>query len=70
MKDEDVILRVRDLCGGGGRVRTLKRSNPKHNDTFCFAVTGKENVRRVLTAVKPWLGERRAAKARELLELL
>lgn len=64
MVDQDVIRRLQVLIGG--KTRLIQRANPKWNDTLLLDVNGVA-ARKVMAAVRPWLGERRGAKVDSLL---
>lgn len=70
MTDEDVVRRVAVLCGGGGSVRTRKRVNRDHQTTFEFQLCAKGRLLVVLTAIRPWMGQRRGKLIDEMVSVL
>lgn len=64
MTDKDVIQRVKSLCQTDTSIRTAQRNDWK--EIYCFSVTKKEDLRRVITAIEPWMSVRRTAKIVEL----
>lgn len=69
MRDEDVVQRVKALCGGGGAVRRVERRQG-HHTTFRFQLCDRERLKIVLTAILPYMGNRRSEKIQELLEAI
>jgi hypothetical protein len=70
MKDEDVVRRFADIVDAGTvRVsRRRNRVNREHHHTIYIWECGRwADTERILHAFLPYLGARRAAKARELL---
>lgn len=67
--DVDVAERLRDILGCGNiRPRAAKKST--HRPTVIYQIARAEDVRRILTAIRPWMGERRGKKIDSLLEIL
>jgi hypothetical protein len=64
MSDQDVIERVHALFPGQYRVDRLK--NPRHKDRHWWRISGPPVIE-FITLVRPWLGERRQARADELV---
>lgn len=64
MTDQDTIRRLHAIAGCGG-VTAGKDSRPNHSPTWRWRVAEAWEVRRILRAIRPWLGRRRGAKADE-----
>ena len=69
MCDYDIVKRFRDVFSVG-RIVTQQPKNPKHNTIYCWDVYGASNTRRILLALLPYLGERRAYHALNRLDLI
>jgi hypothetical protein len=69
MRDRDVVERWALVVGCGQKVRCEKRAvrNPAHSDIYRCEIAKRVDVRRVLTMFLPYLGERRAERARQVL---
>ena len=66
MCDEDVVRRFARVVGAG-RVRQHYSGNERHRPSWEWSVGTYDDCRRILLAFLPHLGDRRAAKAREVL---
>lgn len=70
MKDEDVVRRFADVVGAG-HIRPSKRRNrinrENHHDIYIWECGRWADAARILHQFLPYLGERRSAKAREML---
>jgi hypothetical protein len=68
MCDQDVVERFAELMGYG-RVHHYPRSiaNPKHKDIWYWQVARRSDCKRIVEMFLPYLGERRSARAREIL---
>lgn len=65
--DEDVIRRFHRIIGMG-RVRgPYNHKRPNSKPAYVWRLTGVVGVSEVLLAFAPWLGERRSARAAEVL---
>lgn len=69
--DEDVIQKLRTIIGFGA-IYPFTRTNPREGgvpwkDGHEWATTNFEHTQAFIAAVWPWLGERRKARAHELL---
>lgn len=62
MTDKDIIDRICNLTGLG-RVRILPSRNEKYKQAFNWGL-GSLNAVSFLNVIMPWLGERRAARAK------
>lgn len=67
MTDEDTIRRLHAVVGCGN-VTAQATTNPRHLSTWKWKTADAWEVRRFLHLVRPWLGDRRGAKADEALE--
>ncbi len=67
MTDEDTVSRFCEIVGSG-RVRGPEDRGPGHKPMFLLDVAARADVRRIILAFLPWLGRRRTAKAKQLLE--
>lgn len=65
MTDKDIVYRLQAVFGTGTVVET-KTSQAHHKRTWKWSVCG-ENARAVMTAIRPWMGERRGARIDEAL---
>lgn len=70
MTDEDVVAKFARICGGYVTGPKTRRSTPHSNrkPTWSWAIYRKDDVVALLQAFLPYLGKRRAAKAREALK--
>lgn len=73
MTDRDVIERIDALVPSNGiSVRPshtpVKGNGGKPRDIYAWRVSGPEKVTAVINAILPYLGKRRTARAREVLE--
>lgn len=69
MTDRDVVERFAALMGVG-RVRRRQRSNrPNEKPIFEWYVYEAAEVARIIEMLRPWFGERRSARAAEMLEV-
>ena len=68
MTDQDVVDRVQQLvpCAGGVSVRL--RKDPRHKTMYVWRLSGHERVAEVLEQLMPLLGERRRARAQQVLD--
>ena len=67
MCDRDVVDRFAAICGCG-TIYVQQRRNPKHSDAHRWVASRRFEVEDVLLALMPWFGDRRAAKAAEILK--
>jgi hypothetical protein len=67
MTDLDIIRRLQQVTGVGRIHPTTRRKN-HHKDAWIWAVRRRIHIRQIVNAVLPWLGERRSAAARNLLD--
>jgi len=67
MTDEDTIRRLHAVVGCGN-VTWQPTTNPRHQSTWRWRTSDAWEVRRILNLIRPWLGQRRGAKADEALE--
>lgn len=73
MTDRDVIERIDELFPSNGiSVRPshtpIKGSDGKPRDIYAWRVSGPDKVTAVIKAILPYLGERRTARANEVLQ--
>ena len=68
MCDRDVVDRFAKLYGLNVWTDHRHAKNPKHQDAYICAIRRRKEVKKVLPRWLPYLGERRAARARECLE--
>ena len=68
-KDYDVIRRLQALTGIG-TIYERKRDQPGWSDILTWNVARRGDLFDFLTAIHPWLGERRKARAEQCLEHL
>lgn len=66
LTDEDVLRRFHEVVGVG-KVHGPFHRNPKHKPHWRWHATNWRDTKHVLDLILPYLGERRGAKARELL---
>lgn len=68
MADEDVIRRCAEVAApyGGGGVYEQKVRSDHHKVLYQFTITG-DPCRRLLEVLSPYFGERRLAKAKEVV---
>lgn len=69
MTDFDVVDAVHRLTGVG-RLYTRPARNERWKAQRQWQVARRDDVRAVLTAIRPWLHDRRAARADEALAML
>lgn len=67
MCDRDVLERFWRIVGSGNEPYEVIRDNPNHKNIWHWKCSSWPEVERILLKILPLLGERRAAKARELL---
>lgn len=69
MTDRDVVERFAAIVEAGA-VTTLRRDDraPQYKRMYRWTVGSNAEVVRLLTLMRPWLGDRRGAKADEALE--
>lgn len=67
MTDRDVVERFCRIveCGKVGGQRRFGREH--HKPTYMWLISRRSEIERLLRAMLPWFGERRAAKARSTL---
>ena len=75
MTDVDVISRVKDTVGVGwfNPEKPLKTTSPSGGETkpaYMWALSSQAQCRDLLEQMLPYLGERRGAKAREMIALV
>ncbi len=70
MTDLDVLKRFRDMAGGVGTIRPLKKYKSHHKNAWKLRVGDKENVSRLLSMMLPYLGNRRAYDALNALDTM
>lgn len=73
MTDGDIILRLAETTGVGNTrgpvdVNKYNTGAARRKPMYYWTVSKKDDVMWLLQELLPWLGERRSAKARELLE--
>lgn len=66
MTDQDVVARFVDIVGVG-HVRSYPSRSENRKGVFRWSVQGADEVSAVLSAILPWLGVRRRARALEVL---
>jgi hypothetical protein len=66
MTDLDVLQRLQEVTGVG-IINALKRRKPNHKDAWVWSVRRRAHIRGIVSAVLPWLGERRSVAAQKLL---
>lgn len=64
--DQDVIDHVQELFPAN-KIYYVKRRQPQHKEAWCWRIQDRPRVTRFLELILPYLGERRSAKAREVL---
>jgi hypothetical protein len=67
MTDRDIIARLVAITGVG-RVHERRAQNPHHKPSQLWVVARHEQIRQLIEAVLPWLGERRSEAALRLLK--
>lgn len=73
MTDRDVIERLEALFPSSGGISVKHPKAPDgrpYKTQYLWRLSNPEGVREVLSAIQPWLGQRRTAKAGEALEFL
>lgn len=69
MTDADVVERFNAIIGFGSLTNLrLSQKNPKWKDQRCWTVSNFEGFQAVVVMLWPWLGERRRARAIEVLQ--
>lgn len=63
--DKDVAYRL--LALAGGRITEPKRRQPHHKQSYMWFLNGRDRVRPVLEAIRPWMSQRRGEKIDFLL---
>lgn len=66
MTDQDTIERIRTITGLGS-VRSLTRRDEKYKDAWRWSI-GSSDAVAFLTAILPWLGQRRLERAQKAIE--
>lgn len=68
MRDRDVVERFASIMGCG-KITCERRSerNPKHSDMWRWTTAKRADVRRITELLVPYLGQRRAERARDVL---
>lgn len=67
MTDRDIIARLVAITGVG-RVHERRSQKPHHKPSQLWVVARHEQIRQLIEAVLPWLGERRSEAALRLLK--
>ena len=68
MTDLDVIERLQRFTGMG---RINEKKTPEgHKRAWVWCVSDRESLYELVDAIMPWLGERRSAKCRDLLDYM
>ena len=67
MTDRDIIERLK-IVTGVGRIYAVARQKAHHKDSFIWCVSCRDHYTGLALAILPWLGERRNAAARRLIE--
>lgn len=69
MTDRDVLDRVQALVPCNGiTARRNSSGNPHHKIQYQWRLSGHARVKEILTLLLPWFGDRRTARAREVLD--
>jgi hypothetical protein len=66
MTDQDIIARLSELTGVG-RVYAVSRQKPHHKDAWLWTVNRPAHLEHIIRLVLPWLGQRRALAAKDVL---
>lgn len=66
MTDRDVVARFHEIVGVGN-VTIRDRPDPRHKRQWIWQAAAIDDVRHVIRLFSPWLGERRSARAAEVL---
>jgi hypothetical protein len=69
MTDKDVVDRFAEYAGCGS-VKFVKREKPHYKDQWLWSVSKKADVRRLLSDMLPYLGNRRAYKTLNVLDTI
>jgi len=69
MTDRDIIDRLVEVTGAG-RIHSRTPAKPHHRPAWVWHVRRHTHVVHIVTAVLPWLGERRTIAANKVLEAL
>lgn len=67
--DLDIVQRLAALSPSS-TITTRLRTNPKHKTMHYWSVADMDEVSRLLTLMRPWLGDRRRKRADEVLTLI
>jgi len=70
MTDQDVMEKVFNIVGRVGSFRFYERKNPNHKGVWTWSLGNRDEVKRILLAILPWMGTRRSSKTEEALERL
>jgi hypothetical protein len=70
MTDKDIVERFARFAGCGRVCVVTYRAKPHYKPIYTWQAFRASDIRRLLTMMLPLLGERRSAKAREVLEVL
>lgn len=68
MCDEDVVRRAQLIAGVGRVYGPYHNGNPKHSQQWVWVVSTQAGVVKTLENLRPYLGERRGARADEILK--
>lgn len=66
MTDLDVIERVHEAAGAGS-INLRKSYAPNRKDQYAWRCSRRADVERIITRIRPFLGERRSTRADEFL---
>jgi hypothetical protein len=66
MTDQDVVARFHAIVGVGN-VTIRERPDPRHKRMWVWQAAAIADVQHVVRLLSPWLGERRLARAQEVL---
>src|SRR5688572_7692289 len=64
--DMSMLVRFQEIVGMG-TLYGRRRHNPKHQACWTWRVGGSRDVRALYEMLRPWLSERRRARAEEVL---
>jgi hypothetical protein len=67
MTDHDVVSRFREVMGFGS-IRSIKQAQPHHKPQLKWVASSFEHFQATVALLWPWLGARRRARAKELLQ--
>lgn len=65
MTDQDVIWRIKEVTGVGTLLAVAVRGNRK--PAYRWATSRRDEIKELVLAMRPWLGERRTARVDEYL---